>query len=113
MIDYTKIEQLIRDNNAQELATLMQQHNLYIEDGKIKASKEVSTAVEEYWDKRQLVRKILLNSAYGALLNEHCRFYDKRLGQSVTLTGRQIVKHMSAYINEVVTGKYDFYGDLS
>ena len=41
----------------------------------------------EYWDKRQLVRKILLNSAYGALLNEHCRFYDKRIGQSVTLTG--------------------------
>jgi DNA polymerase elongation subunit (family B) len=48
----------------------------------------------EYYDKRQLVRKILLNSAYGALLNEHCRFYDKRIGQSVTLSGRQIVKHM-------------------
>lgn len=65
----------------------------------------------EYWDKRQLVRKILLNSAYGALLNEHCRFYDKRIGQSVTLSGRQIVKHMSAQINEVITGKYDYYGD--
>ena len=65
----------------------------------------------EYWDKRQLVRKILLNSAYGALLNEHCRFFDKRIGQSVTLSGRQIVKHMSAQINEIVTGKYDFYGD--
>jgi DNA polymerase elongation subunit (family B) len=64
----------------------------------------------EYWDKRQLVRKILLNSAYGALLNEHCRFYDKRIGQSVTLTGRQIVKHMSAQINEIITGKYDHYG---
>ena len=44
----------------------------------------------DYWDKRQLVRKILLNSAYGALLNEHCRFYDKRIGQSTTLTGRSI-----------------------
>lgn len=77
-----------------------------------KKLKEATTEAEkEYWDKRQLVRKILLNSAYGALLNEHCRFYDKRLGQSVTLTGRQIVKHMSAYINEVVTGKYDFYGE--
>jgi DNA polymerase elongation subunit (family B) len=74
---------------------------------------KLSTTKEdiEYWDKRQLVRKILLNSAYGALLNEHCRFYDKRIGQSVTLTGRQIVKHMSAQINEVITGKYDFYGD--
>ena len=65
----------------------------------------------EYWDKRQLVRKILLNSAYGALLNAHCRFYDKRIGQSVTLSGRQIVKHMSAQINEIITGKHDYYGD--
>jgi DNA polymerase elongation subunit (family B) len=65
----------------------------------------------EYWDKRQLVRKILLNSAYGALLNEHCRFYDKRIGQSVTLSGRQIVKHMSAHINEVITGEYNHTGE--
>ena len=65
----------------------------------------------EYWDKRQLVRKILLNSAYGALLNEHCRFYDKRIGQSTTLTGRSITKHMSAFVNEIMTGKYDHTGD--
>jgi DNA polymerase elongation subunit (family B) len=77
-----------------------------------KKLKESTTKEDiEYWDKRQLVRKILLNSAYGALLNEHCRFYDKRIGQSVTLSGRQIVKHMSAQINEIITGKYDFYGD--
>jgi DNA polymerase elongation subunit (family B) len=65
----------------------------------------------EYYDKRQLVRKILLNSAYGALLNEHCRFYDKRIGQSVTLSGRQIVKHMNSQINEIITGEYDHEGD--
>jgi DNA polymerase elongation subunit (family B) len=65
----------------------------------------------DYWDKRQLVRKILLNSAYGALLNEHCRFYDKRIGQSVTLTGRSVTKHMSAYVNEIMTGVYDPTGD--
>jgi DNA polymerase elongation subunit (family B) len=65
----------------------------------------------EYWDKRQLVRKILLNSAYGALLNEHCRFYDKRIGQSVTLCGRQIVRHMMSQINEIVTGNYTHDGD--
>jgi DNA polymerase elongation subunit (family B) len=64
----------------------------------------------EYWDKRQLVRKILLNSAYGALLNEHCRFYDKRIGQSVTLSGRQIVKHMMSTINETITGEYNHDG---
>jgi len=65
----------------------------------------------EYWDKRQLVRKILLNSAYGALLNEHCRFYDKRIGQSVTLSGRQIVKHMMSTINETIAGTYAHDGD--
>jgi DNA polymerase elongation subunit (family B) len=66
---------------------------------------------QEFLDKRQLVRKILLNSAYGALLNAHCRFYDKRIGQSTTLTGRQIVKHMSAHLNEAICGVYDHTGD--
>ena len=77
-----------------------------------KKLKEATTeADKEYWDKRQLVRKILLNSAYGALLNEHCRFYDKRIGQSVTLSGRQIVKHMMSYTNEIITGNYDHNGE--
>jgi len=66
----------------------------------------------EYYDKRQLVRKILLNSAYGALLNEHCRFYDKRIGQSVTLSGRQIVKHMMSQINLTVAGEYNHDGPV-
>ena len=68
------------------------------------------TDMYEYYDKRQLVRKILLNSAYGALLNEYCRFYDKRIGQSVTLSGRQIVKHMMSEINEIITGEYNHEG---
>jgi DNA polymerase elongation subunit (family B) len=76
-----------------------------------KKLKEATTdADREYWDKRQLVRKILLNSAYGALLNEHCRFYDKRIGQSVTLSGRQIVKHMMSQINQAVAGEYNHEG---
>jgi len=74
------------------------------------AKESYGTDMFEYYDKRQLVRKILLNSAYGALLNEHCRFYDKRIGQSVTLSGRQIVKHMMSTINEVVTGEYNHEG---
>ena len=77
-----------------------------------KKLKEATTQADrEYWDKRQLVRKILLNSAYGALLNEHCRFYDKRIGQSVTLSGRQIVKHMMSTINESVEGVYSHEGN--
>ncbi len=74
------------------------------------AKEAYGTDMFEYYDKRQLVRKILLNSAYGALLNEHCRFYDKRIGQSVTLSGRQIVRHMMSTINETVTGEYNHEG---
>jgi DNA polymerase elongation subunit (family B) len=65
---------------------------------------------EEYWDKRQLVKKINLNSLYGAILNSGCRFFDKRIGQSTTLTGRQIVKHMAGKVNEIVAGEYDYRG---
>ncbi len=73
----------------------------------IKAGNKIE---EEYWDKRQLVKKINLNSLYGAILNAGCRFFDKRIGQSTTLTGRQIVKHMASKVNEIVTGDYDYRG---
>ena len=65
----------------------------------------------EFWDKRQLVKKINLNSLYGAILNPGCRFFDKRIGQSTTLTGRVIARHMDAYVNECITGKYDHVGE--
>ena len=73
----------------------------------IKAGNKVE---EEYWDKRQLVKKINLNSLYGALLQSGCRFFDKRLGQSTTLTGRQIAKHMAGKVNEIITGEYNHVG---
>jgi DNA polymerase elongation subunit (family B) len=63
-----------------------------------------------FWDKRQLVKKINLNSLYGALLNPGCRFFDHRIGQSTTLTGRCISKHMAGKVNELTTGKYDHVG---
>jgi DNA polymerase elongation subunit (family B) len=73
----------------------------------IKAGNKVE---EEYWDKRQLVKKINLNSLYGAILNSGCRFFDKRIGQSTTLVGRQIAKHMASKVNEIITGEYNHVG---
>jgi DNA polymerase elongation subunit (family B) len=73
----------------------------------IKAENEIE---EEYWDKRQLVKKINLNSLYGAILNAGCRFFDNRIGQSTTLTGRSIARHMAGKINEVITGDYNHIG---
>ena len=73
----------------------------------IKAENKIE---EEYWDKRQLVKKINLNSLYGAILNTGCRFFDNRIGQSTTLTGRRIARHMASKINEVITGDYNHVG---
>ena len=65
----------------------------------------------EFWDKRQLVKKINLNSLYGALLNAGSRFFDQRLGQSTTLSGRCVAKHMASQTNEIFTGTYHHQGD--
>jgi len=85
----------------------------YAERKELQAKKKEATDPEEiaFWDKRQLVKKINLNSLYGALLNPGCRFFDKRIGQSTTLTGRTIAKHMDAFINECITGVYDHTGE--
>jgi DNA polymerase elongation subunit (family B) len=85
----------------------------YSERKEMQAKKKSATDAKEiaFWDKRQLVKKINLNSLYGAILNPGCRFFDKRIGQSTTLTGRSIAKHMDAYLNECITGEYDHVGE--
>jgi DNA polymerase elongation subunit (family B) len=78
---------------------------------KLKVAKESNNEIEEeYWDKRQLVKKINLNSLYGAILNPGCRFFDKRIGQSTTLTGRSIARYMAGKVNEMITGEFDHVG---
>ena len=107
----SEIYKLVRDKNIKELRKLINSGILEVLEGKIKfADKKFANDQKEYWDKRQLVKKINLNSLYGAILNSGCRFADNRIGQSTTLTGRQIAKHMAGKINEVVTGEYDHVG---
>ena len=85
----------------------------YKERKEMQAKKKEAVTDEDksFWDKRQLVKKINLNSLYGAILNEFCRFFDKRIGQSTTLTGRAIAHHMDSHVNEAITGKYDHIGE--
>jgi DNA polymerase elongation subunit (family B) len=85
----------------------------YKERKELQKKKKEATEKEDiaFWDKRQLVKKINLNSLYGALLNPGCRFHDHRIGQSTTLTGRIIAKHMDAVVNESITGIYAHDGD--
>ena len=76
-----------------------------------KAKEAYGTDMFEYWDKRQLVKKINLNSLYGALLNAGSRFFDQRLGQSTTLAGRCVAKHMASQVNLTFTGDYNHLGE--
>lgn len=78
----------------------------YAERKELQKKKKEATDIEQiaFWDKRQLVKKINLNSLYGALLNAGCRFFDHRIGQSTTLSGRVITKCMTEVVNEAITG---------
>jgi DNA polymerase elongation subunit (family B) len=84
----------------------------YAERKELQAKMQAATTPEdiEFWDKRQLVKKINLNSAYGALLNAGSRFFDQRLGQSTTLCGRLVARHMAGSVNDSLTGEHDHTG---
>jgi DNA polymerase elongation subunit (family B) len=109
------LQQLVNARDAEGIRAFMREHDMVLREGKIVPRDDVAkTKLVElslFWNQRQQARKILLNSLYGALLNEGLRFYDERLGQSVTLSGRSIVRHMNAKVNEVITGKYDYKGE--
>lgn len=64
-----------------------------------------------YYDRLQYVYKIKLNSFYGALTNLYFRFFDIRMGESVTATGRAILRHQCSKVNEVLDGTYALEGD--
>jgi DNA polymerase elongation subunit (family B) len=93
------------------LRSLVPESDLRVENGLIVYVGKLDIDAEiSFWDKRQLVKKINLNSLYGAILNVGCRFYDQRVGQSTTLTGRRITRHMAAEANKMLTGDYDHEG---
>lgn len=54
----------------------------------------------------QMARKIQLNSAYGAIGNEHFRYYKLEIAEAITLSGqlsiRWIEKKMNQYLNKVL-----------
>lgn len=107
-----KLNKLIEEGSKKRLVDYMNQHKLTVKNGKAVYRDQAEIRdIKSFWDKRQLVKKINLNSAYGALLNAGSRFYDQRIGQSTTLTGRNITRHMAAKTNESLCGVYDHYGE--
>ena len=49
---------------------------------------------------RQYVIKILLNSGYGAFVNKYFRWYDQRIGKSITLSGQLVIQIAEREINK-------------
>lgn len=75
---------------------------------KMNKAKEAGNIAEaEYYDRLQYIFKIKLNSFYGALSNVYFRFYDLRMGESTTGTGRAVVIHQGRKVNEITEGNYD------
>ena len=67
----------------------------------------------EYYDKLQYIIKILLNSFYGSLLNSYFRYFDIRLGASVTTSGREVAVHQASQINLLTMGEYKLNGGMA
>ena len=57
-------------------------------------------------DNLQLALKILMNSLYGCLANEHFRDFDIRLAQSITESGRRCIQYIGQYVNDYLKDKY-------
>jgi len=61
----------------------------------------------------QLVRKIQLNSAYGAMGNQYFRYFDIDIAEAITTSGQLSIQYIANKLNEFLnktlnTGDYDY-----
>ena len=57
-----EINAAITARDSKKVASLIKKHGLKIENNKITADVETVKASDSFWDQRQLIKKILLNS---------------------------------------------------
>lgn len=65
------------------------------------ARSELEAKITRY-NNLQQVKKICLNSAFGACSNEWFRFFDVRLGEAITMSGQLAVRWMQNHLNEFI-----------
>ena len=69
------------------------------------------------YDTSQLVKKILLNSLYGALGSNFFDLYNAKIAEAITLIGQFLVQESGNHVNETlnklkkIDGTYIYYGD--
>lgn len=65
----------------------------------------------EYYERKQMAWKILLNSFYGVMGNQSFRFFDRDLAQSITLTGQYVTKSGMDEVKRIHQGMLDDMSD--
>ena len=83
-----------------------------IEKQKDPSNTELDFDIAKY-NNFQLVRKIQLNSAYGAIGNEWFRYFDTRMAEAITLSGQLSIRWIADKLNEFLnttleTDDYDY-----
>ena len=66
---------------------------------KDKGNKSIVNNISKY-NNIQMARKIALNSAYGAIGNKYCRYYDVRQAEGITLAGQYSIRYIQRRVNE-------------
>lgn len=95
-----KYKKLLEDRK-EKLLTLPKDDPEY---DKIKAEKDL-------YHRFQYIKKIQLNSLYGCMGNKYFKFFDIRLAESTTKTGREILYHMAKQISKELGGDYVYPND--
>jgi DNA polymerase elongation subunit (family B) len=65
----------------------------------VKRKKELDTLIKRAFN-NQMVRKIALNSAYGAMANQYFAFFSIDLAEAITMSGQMIIKWAEKIIND-------------
>ena len=95
-------------NERVEFKKKMLKEQQKLEDGDYKNKQTVINNISRC-NNIQMSKKILLNSAYGALANQHFRYYSLEMAEGITTAGqlaiRWIDKGINTYINNLLNTK--------
>jgi DNA polymerase elongation subunit (family B) len=61
-----------------------------------------------FYNRKQFIMKLLLNSTYGCLGNKFFKFYDIRMAESTTRSGREALMHMVKTVALHLDGEYTY-----
>lgn len=77
---------------------------------KKQAEKDGDTALADYYDQEQHIRKIIINSFYGVLINKYFHLYDVDNARAITRGGRITVKYLAEKTNIYILNHFHQVG---